>query len=333
MGNTVDGLAIVGGVDTHADTHHAAALDSLGRLLDTREFTVDTGGYRAMVQWLQSLGPVTGIGVEGTGCYGADLTRYLRSCSIPVAEINRPNRQDRRLRGKSDPLDAESAARRLLAATRHVRPKDSTTAVESIRVTAPDVLRAQLRTMTLKAAAARAARFRITPATPVDPVQATKLAMRSIGRRVAVLTDEIDTASTQLTELLTSIAPTTMALFGVSTDHAGQLLVTAGGNPERLHSESAFAALCAANPIPASSGKTPRHRLNPFGDRGANAALHMIAVVRMRHDPATRAYAAKRTTDGLSKREIIRCLKRYIARQAYHAIMTDLGHKSGHIRT
>lgn len=179
-------------------------------------------------------------------------------------------------------------------------------------------------TMTLKAAAAEAARFHISAGAPTDPVQATKMAMRCVGRRAAALTDEIDATGTQLTQLLESVAPTTMALFGVSTEHAGQLLVTAGGNPQRLGSESAFAALCAANPIPASSGKTHRHRLNPYGDRHANSALHMIAVVRIRHDPATRTYVAKRTTDGRSEREIIRCLERYIARQIYHAIMTDL---------
>ncbi|KZM73426.1 hypothetical protein AWN90_32835 [Nocardia terpenica] len=210
----------------------------------------DTGGYHALLRWLESFGTVTHVGVEGTGCYGAGLTRYLRSRSVSVVEVNRPD----------------------------------------------------------------------------HPAQATKLALRNIGRRIPALTDEIDAVTKQSTALLEAVASATMALFGVSTDRAGQLLVTAGGNPDRLRSESAFAALCAANPIPASSGKTRRHRLNPFGDRDANAALPMIAVVRMRHDPATRAYVARRTTDGLSKREIIRCLERSIARQAYRAIMTDLAH-------
>jgi transposase len=345
---TTTAAAVIGGVDTHADTHYAAALDPVGRLLGTRQFRADGAGYRQLVTWLESFGPVQCIGVEGTGCYGAGLTRLLRRHGVSVVEVNRPDRRMRRTRGKSDPLDAENAARRALAASDVAVPKDTTTIVESIRVlriardgaikartaalnqlkdlitTAPEQLRAGLRGKTLRAVAAEAARLRPDTTRLADPTQATKTALRSVATRVVDLTAEIKTLDAQLRCLVAAAAPRTLALFAVSTQHAAQLLITAGGNPHRLRSEAAFAALCAANPIPASSGKTTRHRLNPAGDRDANATLHMIAVLRMRWDPPTRDYVARRTKDGLSKREIIRCLKRYIARQAYHAITADL---------
>ena len=345
---TTTAAAVIGGVDTHADTHYAAALDQVGRLLGTRQFAADAAGYRQLLGWLESFGSVQRVGVEGTGCYGAGLTRFLRGRDVTVVEVNRPDRRARRLRGKSDPLDAEIAARRAMAAYDTAVPKDTATAVESIRVlrlardgavkartaalnqlkdlitTAPDQLRSSLRGKTLRKVAAEAARFRPDMTRLANPVQATKTALRSVGARVVALNGEVAALDRQLGALVGATAPRTMALFAVSTQHAAQLLVTAGGNPHRLRSEAAFAALCAANPIPASSGKTTRHRLNPAGDRDANATLHMIAVLRMRWDPATRDYVTRRTQDGLSKREIIRCLKRYIARQAYHAVTADL---------
>jgi transposase len=345
---TTTGAVVIAGVDTHADTHYAAVLDSVGQLVARRQFRADGDGYRQLLAWVTSFGTLRCVGVEGTGCYGAGLTRYLRTHHVQVLEVNRPDRRMRRTRGKSDPLDAENAARRALAGQDRVVPKDTSTCVESVRVlriarsgavkartaalnqlkdlitTAPEQLRTELRDKTLRAVAAHAARFRPDPRRLGDPTQATKAALRSIACRVLELTTEIAALDTQLKDLVNSIAPRTTSLIGISTEHAGQLLVTAGGNPNRLASDSAFAALCAANPIPASSGKTTRHRLNPAGDRAANRALHMIAVVRMRWDPATRAYVQRRTKDGLSKRDIIRCLKRYIARQVHHTITADL---------
>lgn len=341
-------IDVTGGVDTHSETHHAAALDPVGRLLGTREFAAGPGGYEDLLTWLQSFGDVGRIGVEGTGCYGAGLTRFLRRQHVQVIEVNRPDRRSRRTRGKSDPLDAESAARRALAGEDRVTPKDTTTIVESIRVlriarrgavkartasynqlkdliiTAPDELREQLRGKTLQRVAADSARMRPDLERLTDPTQATKFAMRSIAARIAELATEITALDRQLRQLVTIAAPRTLALLGVGPDHAAQLLITAGGNPDRLHSEAAFAALCAASPIPASSGKTNRHRLNPAGDREANRALYMIIVTRLRHCPDTQAYIKRRMAEGLTKPEAIRCVKRYVARQAYHAIRADL---------
>jgi transposase len=345
---TTETIGVTGGIDTHSNTHHAAALDEVGRLLGTREFQAHPAGYHQLLDWLGSFGTITRVGVEGTGCYGAGVTRFLRRHRIHVIEVNRPDRRSRRVRGKSDPLDAESAARRALAGEDQVTPKDTTTIVEAIRVlriartgavksrtaafnqlkdliiTAPDSLRETLRDKTLHRVAVESARLRPDPSRLADPTQATKLALRTIAVRVAALNSEISALDTQLGELVTAAAPRTLALLGVGTEHAAQLLITAGGNPERLRSEASFAALCAASPIPASSGKTNRHRLNPAGDRDANRALYTITLVRLRYCPDTRAYIQRRLTEGLSKREAIRCVKRYVARQTYHAIRADL---------
>jgi transposase len=196
--------------------------------------------------------------------------------------------------------------------------------LKDLIITAPDSLRETLRDKTLHRVAVESARLRPDTSRLADPTQATKLALRTIAVRVAALNTEITALDTQLGELVTAAAPHTLALLGVGTEHAAQLLITAGGNPERLRSEAAFAALRAASPIPASSGKTNRHRLNPAGDREATRALYMITLVRLRYCPDTQAYIQRRLTEGLSKREAIRCVKRYVARQTYHAIRADL---------
>jgi transposase len=345
---TTTAIEVTGGVDTHRDTHHAAALDQVGRLLGTREFSAEPAGHQQLRAWLESFGTVTRIGVEGTGCYGAGLTRFLRRRRLQVVEVNRPDRRARRLRGKSDPLDAESAARRALAGEDRVIPKDTTTIVEAIRVlriarsgavksrtagynqlkdlivTAPDELRQTLRGRSLSRVAAESARLRPDLTRLADPTHANKLALRCIAVRIAALNSEIAALDKQLHQLVALAAPRTLSLLGVGPDHAAQLLITAGGNPERLHSEAAFAALCAASPIPASSGKTNRHRLNPAGDRDANRALYMIIVTRLRYCPDTQTYIERRIAEGLTKPEAIRCVKRYVARQTYHALRADL---------
>ena len=196
--------------------------------------------------------------------------------------------------------------------------------LKDLIITAADSLRETLRDKTLHRVAVESARLRPDTSRLADPTQATKLALRTIAVRVAALNTEISALDTQLGELVTAAAPRTLALLGVGTEHAAQLLITAAGNPERLRSEASFAALCAASPIPASSGKTNRHRLNPAGDREANRTLYMITLVRLRYCPDTQAYIQRRLTEGLSKREAIRCVKRYVARQTYHAIRADL---------
>ena len=337
-------------IDCHADTHHAVALDGLGQRLGDAGFPATQEGYERLITWLRGFGEVTLVGVESTGSYGAGLARALLGADIVVTEVNRPHRHTRRQRSKSDSIDAEAAARKVLAGETRVVPKDTGGAVESIRllrvaragavkartaalnqlhgllVTAPEPLRRQISSSrkTLVGQAALCARLRPDLARSTDPEQAAKLALRSVAARVVALDGQVDELDEHLVGLVGRMAPRTVALLGVGVGHAGQLLVTAGQNVERLSSDAAFAHLCGADPIPASSGKTVRHRLNRGGDRQANTALHMIAVVRLRYCPRTRAYAERRTIEGLSKLEIIRCLKRYIAREIYHALRADL---------
>ena len=284
------------------------------------------------------------VGIEGSGVYGSGLAAHLRAQGVEMVEVDRPDRKARRWQGKSDPLDAEAAARAALAARATGTPKDRDGAVEAVRVlrvahrsgvgqraeaqrqikalivTAPEVLRQRLRGLSTTQLLATCARLRPDTDRLHEPAEATKHALRSLAQRHAQLTEEITALDTRLAVLVEQINPALLQLNGVGTDVAGQLLVTAGGNPERVRSEPAFAMLCGVAPLPASSGKTRRHRLNRGGDRQANAALYRIVLCRLRWDPRTRAYAARRTGEGLSKKEIIRCLKRLIAREIYHVL-------------
>ncbi len=341
--------AIVVGVDAHTDTHDAAALDGCGRLLGTRTFAADAAGYRELLAWAEHYGQIVALGVESTGSYAAGLVRHLRAEGLEVLEVNQPHAHTRRRRGKSDPIDAEMAARHVLAANRPVIAKDTTGIVEAIRqlrvardgaikarsaalnaltglvVTAPEPLRQQLLARkTTRGRATLCARFRPDPGRLHEPEQAAKAALRSLARRVADLDTEVKLFDRQLEQLVSRAAPITTARVAVSTGHAGTLLVTAGQNIERLRHEASFAALCGASPIPVSTGRTDRHRLNYGGDRDANRALHMIAVCRLRYCERTRAYAERRAAEGKTKTEVIRCLKRYIARELYHALIADL---------
>lgn len=339
--------AVVGGVDTHRDTHTAVSLDQLGRRLGSKTFPTDQRGLAALVTWLDSYGPISAIGVEGTGSYGAGLARHLQTRNIDVFEVERPLRTRSQRKGKSDPIDAEAAARAVQAGTACAVPKTRNAAVECIRalrvarngavkahtaainslrqlvITAPASLSDQLRTLTATQLVNTCARFR--PGTDLThPVTATKHALRQIAQRCQHLRAEITQTDRQLHHLVSQTAPHLLAVHGVGVQAAAQLLATAGDNPGRLHSDAAFAALCGASPIPASSGHTNRHRLNRGGDRAANSALHMIALSRMSNHPATRNYVARRTTEGKTKKEIIRCLKRYIARELLPIIQSDL---------
>jgi len=331
------------GIDTHKDVHVTAVLDERGRLLGTQSFPTTGKGHRLLERWATSFGEVDAVGIEGTGAWGAGVARHLTAKGHRVLEVDRPDRRTRRQRGKSDTIDAEAAARAVQAGTARGFPKARTQAVEAIRVlrvarrsavkartqaaaqlhslvsTAPQALRDQLRALELADLVERCARFR--PAETVDATQATKLALRSISRRWQALGDEIAAMDAALAPVVEQAAPDLIALNGVGTQVAAQLLVTAGDNPDRLRSEAAFAHLCGVSPIPASSGRTDRHRLNRGGDRQANSALHRIVLARLRWDPRTRAYVARRTKQGLSKREIIRCLKRYVAREVYRHLI------------
>jgi len=335
---------VVLGVDTHLDVHLAVALDHLGRRLSSFSVPTTKNGYESLLAWAEGFGPVRCAGVEGTSSYGAGLARHLRAMGIAV-EIERPKRRHLRRKGKSDPIDAEAAARAVLAGEATGVPKSADGRVEMIRtlrsarhsavkarsqaanqlqgfvVTAPEELRHRLRELTTKKLVSVAARMR--PGKDLDDVEAaTKFALRSVARRYQALSEEISELDAQLDSLVAEAAPELISLQAIGTDHAATLLLTVGDNPERLGSEASFASLCGVSPVEASSGKVVRHRLNRGGNRDATRALHLICVVRMRIDERTRRYVARRTAEGKSRREIMRCLKRYIAREVYRVLVS-----------
>lgn len=348
-------LEVIAGVDTHGQTHHAAVIDPLGRHLADRQFPATGAGYRQLLSWLGSHGAVAAVGVEGTGAYGAELARVLARAGLRVVEVDRPDRKMRRMRGKSDPIDAYAAATAVTSGRATGSPKTRDGIVEAIRalrvprrsavkartqainqarqllVTAPEALRAQLRGLSAAQLAPACARLR--PGNLADPIGATKAALRRLGRRILALGEEIADLDAELKALTAQAAPTLIDRMGVGPDVAGQLLATAGDNPDRLRSEAAFAHLCGVAPIPASSGRRDRHRLNRGGDRAANHALHTIALSRMRWDARTRTYVERRTEQGLSKKDIMRCLKRHIAREIYRALINDLRTRDTHVPT
>jgi transposase len=338
---------VTGGVDTHGKTHHGAVVDQVGRVLGDREFPATAAGYRALLAWQRSFGRLVKVGVEGTGSYGAGLARHLSGQGVVLVEVDRPDRAGRRRTGKSDPIDAVAAARAALSGRAAGAPKSRTGPVEAIRAlrvarrgavkartaalnqlhgliaSAPEPLRAQLTALPRAILVAGCAGLPVDQTRLTDPDQATRAALAAVAGRVQALTAEIGQADRRLRPAVARTAPALSALFGVGPDVAGQLLATAGDNPDRLRSEAALAQLCGVAPIPASSGRADRHRLNRGGDRAANNALHTITLCRMRHDPRTRAYVYRRTQQGLSTKEIMRCLKRYIVREVHTALLAD----------
>jgi transposase len=330
------------GVDTHLEVHVAHANDQLGRPLASIQIPTTPAGYHQLLGWAHGLGEPVAWGVEGTGSYGAALARFLAANGQVVVEVNRPDRQARRRHGKSDPLDARAAAKAVQAGQARVVPKAGCGQVEMIRclrvaratamrsrtqtinalkgllVTAPAGLREQLRGRSTTRLVAAAADLEPGPLT--SPLAAASLALGSLARRHQALSAEIHSLTGELERLVATAAPALLARFGVGADSAGALLVAAGDNPDRLSSEAAFSMLCGASPIPASSGKTTRHRLNRGGDRQANAALHRIVVVRLRWHQPTRDYLTRRLAQGKTKNETIRCLKRYVAREVFAAL-------------
>lgn len=343
-GQETVGCTVVGGVDTHKDLHVAAVVDEHDRVLGSRCFATTRQGYKEMLAWMRSFGVLDRVGIESTGTYGAGLLRYMQSASVEVLEVTTPDKQDRRRRGKDDDLDAQNAAHAAFAGKRTVTPKSRNGMIESLRVLkacrktavaarrvalqmiqntivcAPDELRESLRKLTRMQLVRTLAAWRPDLSEYRDVVAAYRITLKSLGRRYLELHDEIADLDAMIGALVDELAPSLVARNSIGHESAAQLLLTAGDNSERLHSEASFAALCGVSPVPASSGKVTRHRLNRGGDRAANSALHIIAIGRLRTDPRTKAYVAKRIAQGHSKLEAIRCLKRYIAREVFALI-------------
>lgn len=328
----------VAGADTHLDTIHVAAITMTGATLGDKEFPTTRAGYAAAIKFLMTLGHIVGIGVEGTASYGTGFTRALTAAGISVVEVTRAVKSTRRLKGKSDPLDAYSAARTALAGDGLATPKDDTTVglralhiarrsavkhrtavinqLKAMLISAPDEVREKYRGLTTLKLIEAIARCR--PDTPAEPwAQSMLVAAKMLAQRVQFLETQAEALEAQIDTIVTATNPGLRAAYGVGPDTAAQLLITAGANPHRLHSEAAFAALCGAAPVPASSGKTNRHRLSRGGDRGANSALHRVALVRMSNHQPTRVYVQRQLAKGHTRKEILRKLKRAIAREMF----------------
>ena len=340
----VPNRTVVGGVDTHKDLHVAAVVDEVDRVLASQSFATTRHGYKQMLAWMRTFGQLRRVGVECTGTYGSGLLRYMQTAGVEVLEVTTPDKSDRRKRGKDDDLDAQNAAHAAFAGRRTVTPKSRDGMTESLRVLkvcrktavaarrvalqlihntivcAPDELRDVLRTMTRMQRIRTLAAWRPDLSDYRNLASAYRIALKSLGRRYLELHDEIADLDVMIGAIVDELAPALVARNSIGHESAAQLLLTAGDNSERVHSEASFAALCGVNPVPASSGKVTRHRLNRGGDRAANSALHIIAIGRLRTDPRTKAYVQKRIAEGHSKLEAIRCLKRYIAREVFTLI-------------
>lgn len=340
---TVRSGHVVIGVDTHKHVHVAAVMDTIGGILATLTITTDAGGFKQLLEWASSFGKVLAFGIEGTGSYGATLTSFLRRHGHKVVESGRPDRRSRRANGKSDTLDAENAARSVLAGFATATPKSADGAVEMIRqlkiahdsavtdrsaamvtikamlVHGSDDLRRETNRKTQIMLARHLAALR--PRALQTPDDALRHSLRSLARRWQQLDAEAKELIAMIEQLVANTAPQLLEQFGIGVDTAAEILIVVGDNPERIRSEAAFAKLSGISPVPTGSGMTSgRHRINHGGHRQLNAAIYRTVIVRMRFHEPTIAYVARRTAEGKSKREIIRCLKRYVIREVYHLI-------------
>ena len=342
-------VKVIVGVDTHKHEHVAVAINDLGARLATFRAPANGAGYADLVAWARTLGDLEAFGIEGTGSYGVGLASFVRRQGLRVVEVNRCDRRKRRNNGKSDTLDAEAAARSVLAGVATGIPKTADGAAEMVRqikiardtaikarsaamttlktliVNAPNRVREALEPLTDQKLIDRCAALR--PGDIIDPTASVKHALRALAARWRSLSTEIDQHDELLDIITRAAVPTLREAFGIGPESAAEMMIVAGDNPARIRSEAAFAKLCGACPIPASSGVTNRHRLFRGGHRQANAALYRIVIVRMRWHQPTLDYVRRRTAEGLSKKDIIRCLKRFVAREVYHALIED--HQSG----
>jgi len=334
---------VVIGVDTHKYIHVAAAMDSVGGILATMTIATDTGGFRQLVDWASTFGQIIAFGIEGTGSYGGALASYVRRQGFKVIEVSRADRRLRRLNGKSDTLDAENAARAVLAGFATAIPKTADGTVEMIRqlkvahdtavkgraakmvtlkamlIHAPEHIRWESARMTQVKLARHLAAMR--PRQLETPDDSIRYTLRTLAKRWQILDTETKELSTMIEDLIMRTAPHLVEPFGIGVDTAAEILIVVGDNPERIKSEAGFAKLAGISPIPAGSGMTSgKHRINHGGHRQLNAAIYRTVIVRMRFHEPTIAYVARRTTEGKSKRDIIRCLKRYLIREVYHLV-------------
>jgi transposase len=338
-----DVVDVVIGVDTHVHTHSAAAVDArTGGVLDQITVEATAEGYAQLVEFADEQAALRAWAIEGTGGHGAGLARHLERGEEVVIELDRPERAKRRHGAKSDPLDAIRAAGEALARPRLGVPRsggdrqalsvllaarrsavDAATVAQrqvfSLVIAAPEPIRERFRGQKLPTMIRTAAALRVHSSWDVETLT-TVTTLRSLARRARALTEEAAEHEKAIRAIVRSWRPDLLTQLGIGPIVAATVLC-AWSHPGRIHSEAAFAMLAGVAPIPANSGQvTTRYRLNRYGDRQLNRALHTIVLSRIRYDQATRAYVARRTTEGKTSREIKRCLKRYIARDLYRLL-------------
>lgn len=343
---------IFAGIDTHRDTYAIATCDAFGTILNNSEFKTTKCGISKLMNWLTSQGEVSAVGVEGTGSYGKSVTVYLQKKGVKVLEVTSPVKKERRSKGKSDFMDAQSAARtardftfggsretnacvakdrsseteqiRLVKASYDAAMKIKTQSINEFKaaiVNASDDLRESLRELSTSKQVQKCSKFRPDIANKEDNL--TKITLKQIAKRILNLSDEIKEYKGILDEFAAQNLQNLLKLKQVGSISAVQLFLTAGANINRFETEGAFAAHCGVSPLPASSGQHSKMRLSRAGDRKANSVLYMIAIGRMGKDEETKEYVAKKIAEGKSKKDAIRCLKRIIARQVYRALKRD----------
>lgn len=337
---------VVVGVDTPKHLHVAAAIDEVAGVLATVTVANDSAGSAQLVAWAEGFGKVVAFGIEGTGSYGSAVASYVRRHGHKVVEVSRPDRRLRRLHGKSDTLDAENAARAVLSGVATAVPKTADGTVEMIRqlkvahdtavknrsatmitlkamlVHASDSLKTETAGKTPRMLTRHLAALR--PRAMDTPDDSNRHVLRSLARRWQALNEETTELGAMIEQLVTTKVPHLLNEFGIGVNTAAEILIVAGDNPERIRSEGEFAKLAGISPVPTGSGMTSgKHRINHGGHRQLNAAIYRTVIVRMQHHEPTKAYVARRITEGKSKRDIIRCLKRYVIREVYQLIKTN----------
>ncbi|MFC4613085.1 IS110 family transposase, partial [Streptomyces maoxianensis] len=332
---------VVLGVDTHKDVHVAAVVTVVGLVLASSSFPATAAGYGQLLGWARRYGDVRRAGVEGTGSYGAALARFLRREGVEIAEVNRPDRAMRRRRGKNDTVDAEAAAQAVVSQRATAVPKSGEGPVEEMRlyklakdsaVKARTQATNQLKAVMVNADPALRESLAglgtlalITRCTQLEEADwpasaAVVYTLRTLACRIHTLAADIRNLTARIKANVEAVAPALLDQYGVGADSAAVLLIAAGDNPDRLTGEAAFAALCGVSPVERSSGRIHRHRLNRGGNRQANAALWRIVLTRLRDEPRSRSYLERRMQEGRSRRDVVRCLKRYVAREIYTII-------------
>ena len=343
MNSLTELVDVVIGVDTHVLTHTAAVVNAgTGGVLAELTVQATAAGYAELVELADQHSGLRAWAIEGTGGHGAGLTRHLQQRGEVVVELDRPERAQRRHGAKSDPLDAVRAAREALSRTRLGTPRsagdrqalsvllaarrsavdastDAARQLFSLVIAAPEPIRVRFRGMKLPAMLRLAAGLRLRPSWDLETTT-TVTVLRTLARRALTLTAEAAEHERAILAIVRSMRPDLLEQTGVGPIVAATVLC-AWSHPGRVRSEAAFAMLAGTAPIPATSGQTVnRHRLNRHGDRQLNRALHVVALSRLRYDDRTRAYADRRTRQGRSHRDVIRCLKRYIARDLYRLL-------------